>query len=618
MFRNAVTILFLILNSVVAGQDHSYILKIHDPSALDLLKNNFPDIHIESIFEDLDLYMISSGSQKNYSLKSLQSMKGVSYIHHDLKAEKRRIPNDPLFPEQWSLNVIEAAKAWDISTGGKAPNGDDIVVAIFDDGYEIDHPDYAQNIWYNEGEIPDNGVDDDGNGFIDDYAGWNSTTSNDVHRRLRHGTSVAGIIGATGNNGFQMAGLNWNVKMMLTSAGRNDFINLSDIVKAYNYIYTQRKIYNETAGARGAFVVVSNYSGGAENLFPEDFPAWCEVYDALGSVGILSVTSAPNKNVNVEEVGDLPTLCTSPYLIVVTNSDRQDNKVQNAGWGTTSIDIAAPGDGILTTTINQQITNDFPGASASAPHVTGTISLMYSILCEDAFEQALTNPTAIANIMRKAVFDGGEEIFGLRQYTVTGKRLNTYKSVQLIKNTIGDCCQINLNNKTIKEESCQGASDIAFTLNISSRDIKGNLIFSLTKDNQERRTTDSIFQNLEAGNYQLRIFDSADQSCSYEQNIFFEENTEPCPFGEFGIESINPNPSRDFISVRYNLSEQQLVNVLLYNNLGQKVYHQIINPELSQIRTHDINVSHLPPGVYYVSLQATYTTSTRKILVINR
>ncbi len=617
-FRILIFLYFLSAEAMLFAQfSNEWIIKINEPSALKDIRLQIPDAELEAIFPDLNLYVLRSTNVKSHQITALKSISSIDYLHDNIRSTSRRTPNDPSYPGQWSLPIIEASKAWDISVGALAPNGDDIVVAIFDDGYQVDHPDYASNVWINKNEIPDNGLDDDQNGFIDDYQGWNSTLSNDNHRVIAHGTSVAGIIGAVGDNGNQIAGINWNVKLMLTSAGRNDFITLADIVKGYNYIYAQRKLYNETSGSRGAYVVVSNYSGGAEELFPSDFPAWCEVYDALGSVGVLNVTSAPNADVDVEVVGDLPTLCPSPYLIVVTNTDKEDNKVKAAGYGSISVDMGAPGDGILTTGLNSQLDTDFPGTSAAAPHVAGSISLLYSIICEEAFQRSLSRPSEIALIMKDAILTAGDDLFALRNITTSGKRLNVFKSIKIIDSSIGNCCKITLADRIISDESCQGAADITLTLPTISQDISGNIEYRLSIDNQEIRSQDSIFQRLSPGSYALRIVDTNQENCSYEENILLQGSTTECPFGEFGIEEISPNPASESISIRYNISEQQLVNILIYNNLGQLMYHKILNPEFTAARIHTVDVASFPAGIYHVTLRATSQLSTKKILVIN-
>ena len=118
----------------------------------------------------------------------------------------------------------------------------------------------------------------------------------------------------------------------------------SDVIEAYQYILDMRNLYTQTDGAKGAFVVATNLSGGIDRAFAADHPLWCEMYDKLGDKGILSVAAAPNESISVDVDGDMPTTCSSPYLMAVTNVDITDEIAGNAGYGTESIDIGAPGD----------------------------------------------------------------------------------------------------------------------------------------------------------------------------------------------------------------------------------------------------------------------------------
>ena len=142
--------------------------------------------------------------------------------------EERATPNDPQFGSQWhhvdgSDNDIDSDLAWDITTGGTTANGDRIVVAVLEGGgSNYNHVDLIDNHWVNAAEVPGNGVDDDGNGFVDDYNGWNASSGTDAISAGGHGTSVSGMIGATGNNGNGGAGVNWDVDIMQIQMGSLD------------------------------------------------------------------------------------------------------------------------------------------------------------------------------------------------------------------------------------------------------------------------------------------------------------------------------------------------------------------------------------------------------------
>ncbi|MBK7343402.1 MAG: S8 family serine peptidase [Saprospiraceae bacterium] len=181
----------------------------------------------------------------------------------------RKSPNDPNYFQQWHWKNtgqnngkpgadLDMEEAWEITTGGLTATGDTIVVAIVDDGTDLEHPDLAANHWINHLEIPDNGQDDDGNGYVDDYFGWNINQDNDNVDNGGHGVNVEGMIGAVGNNGVGLTGVNWDIKMMTI---RPSSTQEALVIEAYTYALTQRKLYNQTNGEKGAFVVAMNSSG---------------------------------------------------------------------------------------------------------------------------------------------------------------------------------------------------------------------------------------------------------------------------------------------------------------------------------------------------------------------
>ncbi|HEX5113546.1 MAG TPA: S8 family serine peptidase [Saprospiraceae bacterium] len=357
---------------------------------------------------------------------ALRALPCVSRMYEDQRIDWRDTePNDPAFINQSDMKLIGMPKAWDYTTGGVTVEGDTIVAAIIDEGFESNHPDLVANLFYNKLEIPDDGIDNDQNGYKDDYLGYNVKLENDAHPVSTHGTSVAGVVGATGNNNMGVSGVNWKVKLLLISGA--DFE--SELIESYQYVLDMRNLYEETGGEKGAFVVVTNLSAGINNAFAVDHPIWCEMYDKLGDKGILSVCAAPNSPISVDVDGDMPTTCTSEFMIAVTNVDKTDQIVENAGYGINSIDIGAPGTGTVTTASGMTY-KPFDGTSSATPHVTGTIALLYSTSCVSFLDGLHTHPSDVARRARDLIFATAKPNNSLDGITVTGKRLDSYAVIR--------------------------------------------------------------------------------------------------------------------------------------------------------------------------------------------
>jgi hypothetical protein len=360
----------------------------------------------------------------------LQESPSVESVEWNLRLEERRTdPNDPFFEAQWGLELIKAPRVWDYTTGGVNGLGYEVVIAILDSGFDTNHEDFQGNLWINEEELNGlTGVDDDQNGYVDDITGWNFADTSPIHPLSSHGTSVAGIAGANGNNGIGISGVNWGTKLMLCSVKTT-----GNIIEAYDYVLHHRKRFNNTLGAQGSFVVATNASLGVPNVLCDDFPSWGEAYDQLGEVGILNAGATANEHVDVDVVGDLPTSCASDYLISVTNTDQLDTKVYSSGFGKVSIDLSAPGGqsdaGSFSTAPFNTYNESFGGTSASCPHLAGAIGLLYSLPDETLAKSALEDPSATALLIRDAILEGVDPVSELESITATGGRLNIFKSL---------------------------------------------------------------------------------------------------------------------------------------------------------------------------------------------
>jgi hypothetical protein len=366
-------------------------------------------------------------------LRAVRRQKDVLLAQNNHLVEQRNVPNDTQYGSQWHHENIDSEAAWDISTGGVTATGDTIVVCIIENS-DLPHPDLIGNAWFNRAETPNNGVDDDGNGYVDDYRGWNPGSNNDNVYGGGHGTQVAGMIGAKGNNSLGVSGANWNVKMMVVDYTSTDE---ADVVEAYTYPWIMRRDYNEQGGGKGAFVVSTNASWGINNGQPSDSPLWCAVYDSLGAVGILSCGATANNNVNVDVVGDLPTACDSEFMVSVTATNAQDNRTFSA-YGATTIDVGAPGSDVFTTSMGGGY-GSTSGTSFASPLTAGVIGLLYSAPCASLMALVNADPAEGARYVRDKLFEGVEQVGNLGGQTVTGGRISAGNSMTLIMNACGAC-----------------------------------------------------------------------------------------------------------------------------------------------------------------------------------
>lgn len=408
----------------------------------------FPTItQADRLSPNFNIWLITTvPNDESVTLKKLESFDFVDLAQFNHEVSLRETtPNDANFTQQYSLKNtgqsngtagadIDATLAWDITTGGVTALGDTIVVAVIDGGCQLNHPDLQANIWFNRQEIPGNGIDDDNNGYIDDINGWNAYNNSGNIPNDQHGTHVSGIIGARGNNTTGVSGVNWRVKMMEIGGSSG---NESTVVAAYLYAATQRKLYNQTNGAKGAYVVSTNSSFGVDYAQASNFPIWCAMYDTLGKYGVISCGATINGNVNIDQEGDIPTTCASNFLVSVTNSTRNDTKLSGAGYGLVNIDIASPGTDVYNT-VNNSGYSALTGTSMATPHVAGVFGLMYAAACEQLILDARINPELIALNMRQFLLQGSDILPSMANFVDGSRRLNAFGALQQVQSYICD------------------------------------------------------------------------------------------------------------------------------------------------------------------------------------
>ena len=366
-------------------------------------------------------------------VKITQETEGVLVAQVNHTGVKNRVttPNDLNYSTQWSLGSnstgrIYAPEAWDIETDGLSAKGDSIVIAVIDGGFSLSHVDLQ--FFTNSNEIANNGIDDDNNGYIDDYYGWDAYNSDGTIPSDNHGTHVSGIVGAKTNNTDGVAGIIWDAKI-LPVAGSSG--TESVVLEAYGYVLEMRALYNSTNGAKGAYVVATNSSFGVDLGDPADYPLWCGFYDSLGAYGILSAAATANAYWNIDTYGDVPTACTSNYMIAVTNTN-QNGAISSAGYGATSIDLGAPGSNIYSTVTGNGYSS-LSGTSMATPHVAGSIALMHSAMCNGMLSDFESNPAGLALWVKNAIIANTDASSSLSGKSVSGGRLNLYNSMLAVE-----------------------------------------------------------------------------------------------------------------------------------------------------------------------------------------
>lgn len=289
------------------------------------------------------------------------------------------VPNDPQYSALWALNNvgqsggsidadIDAQEAWDFTTGSS-----DVIVAVLDSGVDYTHPDLAANMWVNPNEIPGNGIDDDGNGYVDDIHGIDTfNDDSDPFDDYGHGTHVAGTIAAVGNNAAGVIGVSRNTKLIaLKFLNDNGSGFTSGAIESLQYLIDLR--------ASGVDVRIVNNSWGS---YGNSLSLKNIIQDVIDA-GILFTAAAGNLSLDTDVRPHFPSSYAWDGIIAVASSDHDDQVAFLSNWGSVSTDIAAPGSNILSTVPTGTCPNCNPsgfgylsGTSMATPHVSGVAALL--------------------------------------------------------------------------------------------------------------------------------------------------------------------------------------------------------------------------------------------------
>ena len=417
------------------------------------------------VIQDVTKLESNSDWDMAITVERLQSLDCVEYIEPNRKLERLSEPNDNYYlnEDMWGMGGVSetavrnspsssspfgsnAIGAWDLGyTGSK-----DVVVAVIDEGFDFNHPDLDDNLWTNPGEIAGDGTDNDGNGVIDDIHGYDACyqdgnpDSDDVNEY--HGTHVAGTIGAEGNNTYGVVGVNWNVSLMsikIIDTSENCGTS-EDLLRAYQYVIDMKNA--------GVNIVVSNNSYGASGVYPDpedqqqldQSQLELDKINEMGDAGVLFVGAAGNAAQDNDQGYGSPSSyeCTSvsrdwDCIIAVGSLNENGTYSGFSNFGANTVDIAAPGSGILSTTtpfdlpdLSSYVLMDFPGNSSkygyeylsgtsmATPHVAGAIALCASV-----------NSSLDPGQIRTAILDNARVLPGLSGLVSTGGILDVGAAV---------------------------------------------------------------------------------------------------------------------------------------------------------------------------------------------
>jgi len=360
------------------------------------------------------LVEVSAGKSSKGAALALASNPEVSFVEPDTVVELltagSTLPDDPLFSTQWGMEKIGMPKSWSTSVGSEST-----IVCVIDTGIDSEHPDLIDNLWVNAAEyFGDPEVDDDNNGYIDDIHGWNmspdETTlipSNDANiaDMEGHGTHVSGILGAVGNNSVGVAGVNWEVGIMTCRIfNANGDATLSSLIGCMEYCRVNH-----------APIVSGSYGG------PGFSQAESMMIDlAAEEIDQLYIVAAGNENADNDVTPTYPACYPQQNVLSVASSGETDLASTFTNYGQWSVDLAAPGEDIISTSPGGgYIANS--GTSMACPHVSGAAALLKAI-----------NPGLGAVAMKHMLMGWGDELPNLSNLMVSGKRLNVLRAVENI------------------------------------------------------------------------------------------------------------------------------------------------------------------------------------------
>lgn len=430
-------VLGCILCLLLLGGRSEYIPRDHAPNQLIVKFASISDVERDQILNEYDAQIIdtfsSSGAhlimfgrtlnddELNERARELEERPEIQYVEANMVRHligSKKMPNDPKFNEQYALHNtggpyttedsdMDVLEAWDITTGSR-----NVVVGVVDSGMDYLHKDLSAALWRNLGEMgtdaagrdkSSNRIDDDGNGYVDDWRGWDFVNGdNDPMDDRDHGSHCSGIIGASGNDGIGITGVNWNVTMMpLKAFNSNGEGYVAAIIKAIEY-------------ATKMGVVVTNNSYGSEGG-----PSNAEkaAIEQAQKKGILFIAAAGNSTSDNDENPVYPASYTLDNIITVASTDGDDKLSDFSNFGAKSVHVGAPGSSIVSTVRGNKY-ETWGGTSMAAPQVAGVVALIKA-----------KYPSLSSAMIKKSIIETTDRLPTLQGKTLTEGRVNAYRAL---------------------------------------------------------------------------------------------------------------------------------------------------------------------------------------------
>jgi subtilisin family serine protease len=432
-------------NDKIVFSDQNIIVKVNNSQEMRILSENIfygieveevKQLKISSISENINIVGINISEEKEANLlkvtlknkgkqqildaiKKLNKTKGIEYAEPDyvvsISTTHNRIePNDTYYNYLYGMLKINAPQAWETTVGSSS-----VMVGIIDTGIDINHCDLKENIWVNPNEIPNNGIDDDNNGYIDDVHGWNFVSNNNnVMDDNGHGTHVSGTIGAIGNNNEGVVGVAWDVNLVaLKALDAQGYGYTTNIIEAVNY-----------ANNMGIPITNNSYGGGSfSNAFKDTI-----------SAGGLYIAAAGNDGLNNDITPHYPSSYDCENIISVASTNETDGLSYFSNYGRNSVHIGAPGSNIYSCLPGNKY-GSYSGTSMATPHVVGTAALIKAFY-----------PDASTAQIKEALLFNNERLEQFNNTILSGGRLNAEKALMPVVYVPINEIKLNRTEATIK------------------------------------------------------------------------------------------------------------------------------------------------------------------------